>query len=369
MIVFHEGLPGAGKSYEACAMHILPAVEKGRRVVTNIEGINHEKFSELTHIPLLDLREQLICVFDHDIEEQKRLFLEYSGKDALIIIDEIQNLFPQERAKLNEDWNRYISEHRHDGLDIVLMGQDRRDCHNMWRRRIQRVITFNKLSAVGSDKRYRWECLEATGREKFKKVTSGIRSYDPKYFGLYKSHTDGTSNTSVYVDKRANVLNNKSLRFAIVGAVVACFFAISFLIDFFTPDEEIATPATRIEHKEAPAPVHKPEYKYVADVPPEPIEPEPIDLFDDYAKKYRVRLAALIYSTSSPENIYAQVDLLDASYHKKETFTLSGLRDMGWSIKYRESGLYITKQGVTHIARPWPIDKFGRVDQNTANQL
>ena len=61
MIVFHEGLPGSGKSYEACVMHIIPALKAGRDVLTNINGINHKKFAELTGIPLPIVQKQLIC--------------------------------------------------------------------------------------------------------------------------------------------------------------------------------------------------------------------------------------------------------------------------------------------------------------------
>ncbi|RNK90483.1 hypothetical protein C9400_18860, partial [Xanthomonas vasicola pv. vasculorum] len=32
MLVFNEGVPRAGKSYDAVKHHILPAIKKGRRV-------------------------------------------------------------------------------------------------------------------------------------------------------------------------------------------------------------------------------------------------------------------------------------------------------------------------------------------------
>tara|TARA_R110002167_G_scaffold297527_1_gene501849 strand:+ start:5601 stop:6710 length:1110 start_codon:yes stop_codon:yes gene_type:complete len=369
MIVFHEGLPGSGKSYEACAMHIAPALDAGRRVVTNIEGINHQAFADLLHIPLLDVKQLLTCVYDHDVEKQKDLFLEHTGKDALVIIDEIQNLFPQERQKLNDAWNRYVSEHRHDGLDIVLMGQDRRDCHAMWRRRIQRVITFNKLSAVGADNRYAWACYEATGREKFKKVTGGNRTYDKKYFGLYQSHTVGTANKDVYKDKRANVLNSKSLRFGVLAVPVVLYFAVSFLADFFSPEASSSPVVTQVPppRPQVLAPVTRAQLD-TAPQEAEPEEPPPIDIFDQFAREHRLRLSGLLMSQDKAR-ILAQVDVLDKSYHRQEVFSVQGLRDMGWQVSYRDSGLYIVKQGVTHIARSWPIDKFGKVDNDTMAQL
>tara|TARA_Y100001936_G_C16038889_1_gene650260 strand:- start:17 stop:1141 length:1125 start_codon:yes stop_codon:yes gene_type:complete len=374
MIVFHEGLPGSGKSYEACAMHILPAIEKGRRVVTNIEGINHEKFAELSGVPLPYVVEKLQCIYTPDVDEQRQAFLEHSGKDALIVLDEVQNLFPSERQKLSDEWNRYITEHRHDGLDIVLMGQDRRDCHSMWRRRIQRVITFNKLSAVGMDNRYRWVVLEATRPEKYKETTSGTRTYHSKYFGLYKSHTDGTDNKSVYSDKRATVFAGKGLRYGAPAFVVALFFAFSTLSDFFTPKDDVVSDKPQIAQQAPQRPTIAPN-KPASKLKPEPKteqKPEPppaLDIFDEYARKHRLRLSAVLVGEDKPDKFYAQVDILNSSYHRQEVFTAQGLRDMGWQLSYRESGLYIKKGNTVHIARPWPIDKYGKVDNHTMAQL
>jgi zona occludens toxin len=52
MIIFHEGLPGSGKSYEAAINQIIPALKNGRPVYAYIEGLNHQKFSEVTGLPL-----------------------------------------------------------------------------------------------------------------------------------------------------------------------------------------------------------------------------------------------------------------------------------------------------------------------------
>ncbi|WP_022959306.1 zonular occludens toxin family protein [Spongiibacter tropicus] len=372
MIVFHEGLPGSGKSYEACVFHILPALKAGRRVVTNIEGIDHAKFADLSGIPLPVVKKMLICIYDPDIEVQKERILAESGKDALVIIDEIQNLFPSERAKLSDLWNHYITEHRHDGLDILLMGQDRRDCHSMWRRRIQRVITFNKLSAVGLDKKYRWVCYEATHPEKFKKTTGGTRSYDPTYYGCYKSHTDGTENKSVYADKRATVFADKKLRFAALALPMVLYFAGSTIYDFFT-DAEPVQPVTQAPKARtvstAPAKLEKPSpAKQVQSTEPPP-EPPPIDMFDELAQRNRLRLSAYVQSEKDPEKLYVQVDVLDARYHVQDSFDLAAIRDLGWKVTYRPSGLHLSKANKTHIARAWPIDKPGRVDNDTRASL
>ncbi|WP_301886134.1 zonular occludens toxin domain-containing protein [Pseudomonas aeruginosa] len=61
-IEYHEGLPGAGKSYEAVVFHIIPALKSRRSVVTNIRGMNYERLSELTGEPLEMIKLLLINV-------------------------------------------------------------------------------------------------------------------------------------------------------------------------------------------------------------------------------------------------------------------------------------------------------------------
>jgi len=235
MIVFHEGLPGAGKSYEACVNHILPALKAGRVVVTNIEGINLDKFALLTGIPGKMLIDYLIPIYDYDVEIQKQNILAKTPKDSLLVIDEIQNLFPQDRVKLSPEWNKFISEHRHQGIDIILMGQDRRDCHAMWRRRIQRVILFLKLDAVGLSKRYRWELFEATSPEKYKKIQSGTKKYEKQYFGLYESYVQGAEHKKSYTDKRGNIFSTKAFMLYLPLFIGVLIYAGFYIKNFFTP--------------------------------------------------------------------------------------------------------------------------------------
>lgn len=57
MIDLLEGIPGSGKSYEAVVFHVLPALKKGRKIVTNLP-LNLEAFAKLDprYPDLLDIR-------------------------------------------------------------------------------------------------------------------------------------------------------------------------------------------------------------------------------------------------------------------------------------------------------------------------
>lgn len=378
MIVFHEGLPGSGKSYEACVMHILPALKAGRDVITNINGINHEKFSALTGIPVPVLQKMLVCIsHNHCDDEESRLelvkadFLTLTKKDSMVVIDEIQDMFPTKRQPVTPEWSKWIASHRHEGLDIVLMGQDRRDVHPIWRRRIQRLLTFNKLQAVGADSSYRWVCLEATSPEKFKEVSSGVRRYDKQYFGLYSSHTQGTSNKSVYKDDRANILKNKKIQLAFVAFFALGYWGITNTMAFFQPQEKEAPPV--VEYQLKPAPFHPSALSstqsssQLSSAASEPEQKPALDIFDQEARKGRLRLAALVYTN---EKLYFRIEIMDSFSRLLATYDHASLIDLGWKISNRDSGIHLTKDGQSYVARPWQLEtSYAQVNRRQAEAL
>lgn len=381
MIVFHEGLPGSGKSYEACVMHIIPALKAGRDVLTNINGINHQKFSDITGIPLPVIKKMLVCISNSNCEdEEQRLelvkadLLALTKKDSLVVIDEIQDIHPTKRQPLSPEWSKYIASHRHEGLDIVLMGQDKRDVHPIWRRRIQRLITFNKLQAIGADNSYRWVCFEATSPEKFKEVSKGIRRYDSQYFGLYLSHTQGTENKSLYKDDRANILKNKNLRFALVAFLALGYWGISKTWAFFHP--EPIEPAQVQSEPVKPNPVqpvaqHQQQQvthsRTAAQSSSVASSIPAIDIFDDESRKGRLRLAALVHTN---DKLFFRIEIIDSYGRLIATYDRAALQDLGWLIENRDSGIHLTKNSQVHVARPWQLEtSVGRVDRRQAGSM
>jgi len=90
MIIVHEGLPGSGKSYEAAVNQIIPALLKGRKVFAYIEGLNHQKFAEVTSLSLERVNELLVPL----TKEQVPTIYAHVQNDSLVIIDELQDFFP-----------------------------------------------------------------------------------------------------------------------------------------------------------------------------------------------------------------------------------------------------------------------------------
>lgn len=395
MIVFHEGLPGAGKSYEACLYHILPAIKAGRPVITNIEGINHEKFAELSGIPVRFVKEMIKCVFFPEIaddearlEKQRNAFVHETEADSLVVVDEIQDLWPSNRQKMEPSEQKFFTEHRHKGLDIICMGQDRRDCHNIIRRRIKRVIVFVQLTALGAPTRYQWTAYEATKPECYKKIQSGPRKYESKYFGLYSSHTGATKNTEVYKDDRINVFKTAYFRFGVPAFLLFLCVAVYNLFAFFNPDTDTFNTQAHAAVVDAPSPgvrspvvvardhrqpdlavsesveasPHQPHQPEVS----EKKEPEYMDLFDRDLNKWRPRLSAVVVSG---DKLLGRVEILDSTFHRKDVYDFEAIKALGWSVSYNAAGLLVEKENQKHIIRPWPVDSWGEVSSHVKSQL
>lgn len=387
-ISYHEGLPGAGKSYEACMFHILPALKAHRRVITNIRGVNYAKFAELADEPEDLIRLLLIYVEpaeqDDDAAQIQRCINEIADKtpdNALIVWDEIQDYFPSGNYKLPLNQQKFWTEHRHRGLDIVIMGQDRDDVHKIIRSRIRDVVYFLKLEAVGFQNTYKWTLFQKQDKGKFVKTNAGTRTYDPKYFGLYMSHRREGVKAGVYTTKRTNMLaNSKGLVWGVPLALCAAFYALTFLWDFFHPQPKQAASSVSsqraLTNPPPPALVNPPPPGMTLQAAPNPAEtakaaeqPPPVDYFDKLAQTLQVRCSAIIDSQKPGKELLGYIELLDQSYHVKEKFSVDEIRALGWTVTRTGYGLLLEKQGVSYVARSWPIDLFGRVDNRTVDAL
>lgn len=358
MLIFHEGLPGSGKSFEAMVAHIVPALKKGRKVFAYIEGLNHEKIAECADIPVERCRELL-----HQItREQVPTIHSAVENDSLVVIDELQNFWPSGRQKLDADITQFVTEHRHRGLDILCMGQVLNDCHALWKGRVDTKIEFRKLDAIGKANSYKWTVYKRVGGGKFQEVTSGKRDYDVQYFGTYASHTQGTENTETYTDERANVRNSKAFRYIkYYGA--AAVVAIGFVVWVFSTGGGIGgakkpatPPATSQQPAQQPTQVQQvaPARVTVSHVVGQ-VDMEAEDFIDKLSEKYRIRLGG---SINSPRRISGLIEWRDESGRVHERLTADQLRGLGWYVMLSTDGSIasISKPGKSYIATQWPLD-------------
>lgn len=364
MIIFHEGLPGSGKSYEACVNRITEALKKGRKVFTNIEGINRSKYAEILEITEEKSAELLV-----DIQEDKiRTVQDHVENDSLVVIDEIQDYFPATRQKMEEGITRFVTQHRHRGIDIILMGQDHRDCHNLWKRRIDQLVHFVKRDAVGMPNDYTWTTYKARNG-KFVKLRSGKGTYEKQYFGLYKSHVDGANNLETYSDDRANVLKSPGMKYGAIAVIVALVGSIYVLRSFFNGDMGVVDTQVSVKKEQEQEQVKPKKLREVsiqsAQYQEKKEKPKPeIDYIGDMGSRYRLRLAGIAHSD---EKMFYRVDVLDSSFRRHESFTQDDILSLGWVVERYDYGLLLKKGKKKLIVRGWPLDYFGRVSKEVRN--
>ena len=277
-ISVYTGLMGSGKSYEVVAEVIVPAIAQGRRVVTNVDGIDSEKIAEYIrakYSPVPELLGEVVHVTNGDVAKPD--FFPFYDKEKsahtntlvqpgdLVCVDEAWRFWPATGANILEQHKSFFLEHRHftnpdTGIacDLVLMIQDMSTLNRF----IKSVVAFNVLThkkiSLGFNNTYSVTMYEGSKQAKANKMSTQVRKYRKAVFPLYSSFKGGADGKILNVDKRQNMLANKSL-WVLVGSVLLIGVIASVLLyRFFHPHADQAVPVANQTGKggtgNAPAP-------------------------------------------------------------------------------------------------------------------
>jgi len=380
MIFGHEGMPRSGKSLEAM-QHVVDALRHGRHIVTNVHGINKRAIADYVGIPVHSVELLITCLEapadmeeDQQIKWIKQAFWDHRINDSLWIWDEINQFWPPDRQPLSAEWAKFVTEHGHLGIDILIMGQDLTELHQTWRKRLQRYTRFTKLDMMGKEDHYHWATLTNVSRGRFKQTAQGKRPYNKDFFGFYKSHRDETTNKGNYKDARFSVFQTKHKVWAAlfaVALVVACWNIWSFWHPKSPASTKPVTPASSPADPAGGAPTAVASSKPAVQGDKQPAskaeEPQPIDYLDKQAMKYDLRLSGIM-DRKEPKPGQAAfefvIDFLDPSYRVKERMSRKDVASLGWAIERHDFGLLITKGDKSYVVRPWPLDNFGKAPQS-----
>lgn len=251
----YVGLPGHGKSYEVVKSVIIPAILSGRRVVSNIYGLNKQLIEEYCLSKDKNLSPDNLgelVVIDNDaclgvdfypyknaIDNNIQTFCKAGD---LIIIDEAWRFFPK-KEKINDNHFSFLSEHRHftddSGIscDFVILNQDLTNLQRELVERIETTYKMTKLVAAGLKNRYRVDVFSGNKCWKTAKTASYQEKYDKAIFPLYKSYETGDGRELV-TDKRQNALSKSSLKYMSLIAILIFGFSFYKLFTFFNPKQE-----------------------------------------------------------------------------------------------------------------------------------
>lgn len=236
-VSLYAGVPGSGKSYEVVRFVILPALVAGRRVVTNIAGLDEDACREFALERLSGVPGKLGCLLLVDDDEVGAGgFFPVVGSDApaivkagdLVVIDEAWKFWGSDALISNEALD-FFRKHRHFtheetgvSCDLVVIAQEPSALHRKLRGVVELSFKARKAKTVGLNSVYSVHMFEGPNqrRRPFDKQT---RRYDKEVFPLYSSYSaaGGAAGREVSVDGRQNVL--KSWR------VLVMFPAIIFL--------------------------------------------------------------------------------------------------------------------------------------------
>ena len=244
----YTGLMGSGKSYECVSAVIVPAVKAGRRVVTNVDGINSDAIRAycLEKFGIeMDLLGEVVHCTNADVS--KADFFPH-GSDAetfckpgdLICIDEAWRFWGSD-GKFLPEHKIFFREHRHYvhpeskvSCDLVLMVQDIGDLHRALRVVVEVTFRTTKIKTLGWQKTYRvemWEGYKLTAKGR---VSVENKRYDQAIFPLYSSYVGG-SGKELQVDSRQNILRSPKLWLGAIGVILMFCWGIYTVLGFFNP--------------------------------------------------------------------------------------------------------------------------------------
>lgn len=268
----YVGRMGSGKTYEVVSVVILGALRRGRRVVTNIAGIDYQAMIDLLIAEGIDPdRIGRIVQVPHERVATADFWLtEQGNEDAKAKMaagegePEAQGILPGDLVALDEIWRfwsgfatrdaegskrpqevmNFMRMHRHfthpeSGIacDLALITQDVMDISRQVRAVIEETYLMTKHTAVGRSNRYRVDVCQ--GGQSRRVLRSLQRAYEEKYFALYKSHSGRKEGEAgpreENIDQRGNILSGALFKFILpIGALVAVF-AVWTVYKFLNP--------------------------------------------------------------------------------------------------------------------------------------
>ncbi|MEQ4690917.1 MULTISPECIES: zonular occludens toxin family protein [Morganellaceae] len=246
-ITAYVGVPRSGKSYEVVKSVIVPAIASGRRVISNIYGLNEEK---IKHFCLKQNRklspdklgslvhvENSQCIaedFLPSIENQAT----FCQAGDLVVIDEVWRVWGSDKD-IPKNHRSFIAEHGHfvheeTGVmsDLVVINQTVTDIPRFIKARIETTYRMQKHVSLGLSNRYRVDVFQGAKITKSNRMNYYQEKYDKAIFELYKS-VEGNNPNTVKTDKRQSIFSSTKVLMIIVLVPIGLAVSAYFVYDYF----------------------------------------------------------------------------------------------------------------------------------------
>lgn len=247
----YTGVMGSGKSFEVVKHVIVPAISKGRRVVTNIDGINSDKIRAYCVDNLgvsIDKCGSILIVSIDEISSNNFFPNDYDVTSEnysivcpgdLVVVDEAWRVWGTD-CKISNNHKIFFREHRHfvDSItgfscDLVAIVQDISDLHRMLKVVVEFSFRTHKLKALGLNKSYSVNMWNGWRQAEKSILSTTTRFYDSSVFPLYSSYAGGAGGDESSIDNRQSIFHGGKIFFKIGIFIVLSVFCIYYLFNFF----------------------------------------------------------------------------------------------------------------------------------------
>lgn len=244
----YTGINGSGKSYEAVESAILPALRKGRRVVSNVDGLSFERIRDylgklddgsvltpdkLVYVPTERIEEPAFF-YDPDAElPEGELSIVQPGD--LVVVDECWRFWGED-CTLSEEHKLFFRMHRHyaeEGggwtCDMVIMTQDLSGLNRFVKNILESNYLFTKMKSFGLSSRYQVQVFQGKSRRMASRLAYYTKKYNKKIFPLYKSYdtagaVEGTVDDRIVFWKDWKFLGAAAFGFGLLAICGTLFF-------------------------------------------------------------------------------------------------------------------------------------------------
>lgn len=235
MINLLIGPPGGGKSYEAVVFHVLPTLEQGRKVITNLP-LNIAEIAKIEpRAPaLIEMRtksRKAGCEVFGDVSDYGDDWRDpETGQGALYVIDECHKPLP--RGSTPRTVDEWYAEHRHEGADVLLMTQSYGKISKAITDQVQTLYRVKKMTVFGKPTHYIRKVQDGVRGEV---MSTAERKYEERFYKLYKSHTRSLSAVLEADARDISPAYKQFYRASIVVTALGCSIG---LYQFFKSDEK-----------------------------------------------------------------------------------------------------------------------------------
>ncbi len=261
------GLQGHGKTYETVLHAICPAIKQGRRVVTNVAGLDYEKIvayvspdeapagdpasgeagvqapkaGVIVSVTRKQIRADDFFPRLDDDGHYDPSFESLVMPGDLVVLDEAWAIWGDAKSVKPTDM-AFLREHRHfthpdTGVtcDLILITQDISDLARSVRSVVEMTTLCYKPKEIGITSAYIVDLYQGAKLHRTRRISTHRYFYKPEVFELYSSYS-GKKAKEVGVDGRQNMFSGPGLRMKLALALLILIGACWWVLRFFNPD-------------------------------------------------------------------------------------------------------------------------------------